>query len=400
MSRSAWPDQPHHPLAESYKLGYLADAAYEQDVVTALREAGGDPKPAEAAGKHGLLQIPLESVPDEDKLLAYLRQYQPAALGNYGRNRHCAIGALSADVATTYYAQGPSDSDPKIWPHAVGCHTIRPCAAPADEHRSCDDAGLGVVVGMLDTRISSHEYLTGGFVTSPGSIGSAPSDTRLSGASGHATFVAGLILQQAPAATVHVKQVLTDEGVCDSVTLHDAIIDLAKHPIDILNLSLGCTTADNRPPFALQRALRRFRAERPQAVVVAAAGNHPTHRFWPAALPDVLAVTSAHRAKDGWRLGMGYPAEPWVDVAAPGIDLTSTFLTGDYWRPSGRSVEEFRGWAVGSGTSFACAIVTGYLARNWAPGRRIADLLAAARSAGAPTIEAGDRLVLGVDHLL
>ncbi|MBV9822053.1 MAG: S8/S53 family peptidase [Actinobacteria bacterium] len=230
---------------------------------------------------------------------------------------------------------------------------------------------------------------------------SIPPGSTLSDGSGHATFVAGLILQQAPAATVHVRQVLGAGDSCDSVTLHDAILDLAEHPIDILNLSLGCTTADDRAPFAIRRALRRFRAERPGAIVVAAGGNHPNgHRFWPAALPDVLGVTPAAPSPDGgWEEAAGYPAGPWVDVTAPGRRVASTFLFGDYLRPDSGGKVSFAGWGVGSGSSFACAVATGYLARMWTPNCRVGDLLATARHAGAPTTTGG-RLVLGVDRVL
>jgi len=452
MSSSEDNDRESRPLIESSTREYLVDAVYEQDLVQALKELRTNPGTPEAAGKHGLLRIPVTSVPPDGKLAELLLRSNPAALGHYGRNRHCAIGTLSTDPkvwgrtptasvsAPKFWgllapaqsaddsepklegsparALSAEDSDPKVWggqpPRALtaaspdstisgrptlaeGGHTVFPEATPPVLTRSSEDAGLGVVVGVLDAKISNHDYLTGGFLASPDALEYLPSGKTLSNGSGHATFVAGLILQQAPAATVHVKQVLNDEGICDSITLHDAIIDLAQQPIDILNLSLGCTTADNRAPFAVRRALERFRAARPHAIVLAAAGNHPNgHRFWPAALPGVLAVTCASRSTDnGWDETAEFPSGPWVDIAAPGTDVLSTFLTGTYPGPGERPEQSYDGWAVGSGTSFACAIAAGCLARIWIPGCRIGDLLATARHAGAPVTRSGGRLVLG-----
>lgn len=416
MSNGDDDGDPQNPRQESFTNGFLVDAGHEQELLEALRQLDANPGTPQA-GKHGLVYIPVESEPSDGKLsnalYEYLQRNSPATLDHYGRNRHCAIGALATLIdppkiwpGPQLIAQSVDATDPKIWPHAQGAeggHTIRPWPIPATPTRPNDEAGLGVVVGILDTTISSHQYLEGGFLAEPNSIGSVSSGHQLSSASGHATFVAGLILQQAPAATLHVKRVLSDEGVCDSITLHDAIIDLARHPIDILNLSLGCTTADDQPPFAIQRAVQRFLAARPNAIVVAAAGNHPSgHPSWPAALDGVHAVTCARRSRDGsWEVAAGYPSDPWVRIAAPGIGLLSTFLSGWYASPDDGQRRHFPGWAVGSGTSFACAIASGYLARNWATVNGPADLLAtAALDTGVPATRSGNLPVLGLGHLL
>jgi hypothetical protein len=403
----------NHPsltlLAESFAHnGVLVDQEYEQEIRRALEALKYVVGPAERAGRHGLLRISVDGDASADKLFKdlheELQRSQSPALGNFGRDRHFAIGALgSVRPAGGAIADG---SDPKI----IGSGGIRP---PQCQHvlssaqasrtlvRSSDSAGLGVVVGVLDTAISSHAYLVGGFVASPASMRSYRPNERIGAATAHATFVTGLILQQAPAATVHVSRVLPDSGVCDSVTLHDAIIDIARQPISILNLSLGCHTDDDRPPFVLQRAIRKFRQRRPDAIIVAAAGNHPDgKKFWPAALSDVLAVTVADQDGDrGWDESADYPTGHWVDVTAPGQQVISTFLSGTFERPDGRS-ESYEGWGVGNGTSFACAIAAGYLARNWEPGRDRNQLPRIARNTPVPRTRSGDRLVLGRGDLV
>lgn len=426
----------NHPsptlLAESFAHnGVLVDQEYEQEIRLAVEALGYTAGPARRAGRHGLVRISVEDADSADKffdaLYGYLQQGRSPALGNYGRDRHFAIGALGAVQPTG----GTSDlADPKVWgshPTITSLGAIRSASRYSDEPdpkiwgsgyilpptsvlgsgqpsqqpvRSSDSAGLGVVVGVLDTTITGHDYLLGGFIASPDSIGTFAPNVRIGVAAAHGTFVTGLILLQAPAATVHLSRVLADDGLCDSVTLHDAIIDIARQPIGILNLSLGCHTADDRPPFILQRAIRKFHQLRPDAIIVAAAGNHPDgKKFWPAALPSVLAVTIADQRGSGrWDECAGYPAGHWVDVAAPGEGVLSTFLTGTFERPDGRS-ESYQGWGVGNGTSFACAIATGYLARNWAANRDRAQLLGIARHAPVPTTRSGDRLVLGVGRL-
>jgi hypothetical protein len=392
------------------------DQEYEPEVRHAIKELGYFAGSAERTGGHGLVRISVEGVDSPNKffdsLHDYLQRNQSPAVGNYGRDRHFAIGALGSisdlpDPKIIGSGSAIADgSDPKII--GSGCilpprceHVLASAQANRTLVRSTDSAGLGVVVGVLDTAISSHAYLVGGFVASPESMRSYRPNERIGAATAHATFVTGLILQQAPAATVHVSRVLPDNGICDSVTLHDAIIDIARQPISILNLSLGCHTDDDRPPFVLQRAIRKFHERRPDAIIVAAAGNHPDgKRFWPAALPDVLAVTVADEYGDqGWDESADYPTGHWVDVAAPGQQVLSTFLRGTFERPDGRS-ESYDGWGVGNGTSFACAIAAGYLARNWEPGRDRNQLLRIARNTPVPRTRSGDRLVLGRGDLI
>ncbi|HEX8511213.1 MAG TPA: S8/S53 family peptidase, partial [Propionibacteriaceae bacterium] len=237
-----------------------------------------------------------------------------------------------------------------------------------------DSPGRGVRVGVLDTEIYPHPWITGGWV--------APFDQTITGgepapyAQGHATFVTGLILSQAPGATVEVRGVLDEEGKADSWSVAKAIVDIGRTGLDILNLSFVCYTEDGQPPMVLAAAIDRLD---PETVVVAAAGNHgeaaeagdpydeadARQAGWPAALDDVVAVGAVDKS--------GTPAPftpdaPWVDMVALGVDVPSTYLPNAH-EPGAANGDTFKdAYAAWSGTSFAAALVSGALAAETVPG--------------------------------
>jgi hypothetical protein len=200
---------------------------------------------------------------------------------------------------------------------------------------------------------------------------------------GHATFVTGLVLYQAPGCIVEVRKVLAPEnGEADAWSVAEGIVELGRSGLDVLNLSLFCRTDDDREPLLLATAIDRLG---PDTVVVAAAGNYgketaeedPSRPTWPAALPHVIAVGSATA---DMRPAATTPQHvPWVDVYSTGEDVVSTFLEGDVipalpddeWK-TGRfspNKETFAGYARWSGSSFAAAKVTGAIAARTALGR-------------------------------
>ena len=89
---------------------------------------------------------------------------------------------------------------------------------------------------------------------------------------GHCAFVGSCILQQAPAAEIHVRHVLDSHG--DGSAWHAAVTmaEIAQIGVDVVNLSLGeFFTDDYTAPMVFETAVRRFSSE---TVVVAAAGNN------------------------------------------------------------------------------------------------------------------------------
>lgn len=256
------------------------------------------------------------------------------------------------------------------------------------------DAGAGVVVGLVDTRISGRSVplagtWTGGSVDIVSDEGAPPAEgytaPRWAAVRGHATFVAGLILSAAPSARLIVRGVLAPAGRTDSWTVARAIAELGQSDIDVLNLSFTCLTADGKPPLALATAISKVD---PRTVIVAAAGNHGaidsrylpvvidgqefgdpctgardirTCAAFPAALDGVVAVGA--RASDGDGPTSYTPRAAWVDVLARG-DAASTFVQD----------APYGGFARWEGTSFAAALVSGAIAAGTKPGLRPAQV--------------------------
>ena len=229
--------------------------------------------------------------------------------------------------------------------------------------------GRGVKVGVLDTAFYPSPWLAGSWTARYSDM--VRHDVVPTAAQGHATFVTGLILSQAPGASVEVRSLLDEKGEADSWKAAEAIARFGQSGIDVLNLSFGSYTEDNEPPLILATAIDRLD---PKVVVVAAAGNYqpadkkdktPRNRpSWPAALDDVIAVGAATQHGD---LAPFSPNAPWVDVHASGMKLTSTYLDRATIQ-SGR-VKRYGGWARWQGTSFAAALFTGAVAAATAPGQ-------------------------------
>ena len=257
----------------------------------------------------------------------------------------------------------------------------RPIGAPASLVAADDAAaGLGVTVGVLDTPIWPHPDLAGRFVAAPGAV-----LDRAGGAqpimSGHATFVADLIRQQAPAATLDVRALL--DPVTGLTTTWDAAAAIARFGDSggqLLYLSLGCFTEDNTPPLTLRHALDRLD---PAIVVLAPAGNHgqqdeygnpvTAQPSWPAALDRVVAVGGSDAT--GMLPISAYG--PWVNCLAPAADTVAAYLNGAVDQVG----KPFDGYGRWTGTAFAAATVAGVVAAR-VTGRTsareaMADLLAA-----------------------
>jgi subtilisin family serine protease len=221
-----------------------------------------------------------------------------------------------------------------------------------------------VTVAVLDTGMSPHPWYDAAEwyaaqreeVTE---ILDADLDYELDAQAGHGTFIAGVVLRHAPSARVRARRVIGGDGVGDELSVLRALAWLSSWGgADVVNLSLGCHTYDDRPSPVVARAVTHL-AHR--TVVVACAGNHASDRpFWPAALKHVIAVAALDGEERAWFSDYGW----WVDACAPGVGVHSCFVRFDGPRPRVRGIDpdDFGGYATWSGTSFAAPAVAGMIA--------------------------------------
>ncbi len=265
---------------------------------------------------------------------------------------------------------------PRVSPNHVLTGSPRWCgwpgsdAEPADEigaadgEGDCADAGEAKVrIVVIDTGLdkrASHHPLLKVVEVSPSdidhSVDTTPHDRYIDDQAGHAAFIAGVIRQEAPGASVRVIRALDTQGVTDESTVAAAILRVAKDA-DIINLSLGGYTDGDAPPISIVEAL----AQLPEGtVVVAAAGNLDSDRVtYPAAINGVIAVgaTDANRQ----------PAEftnfgDWVDCCTDGVKVHSVYVHGKENPELDSPPDTFTGHALWSGTSFSCPRVCAKIA--------------------------------------
>ena len=203
--------------------------------------------------------------------------------------------------------------------------------------------GAGVTVGVIDGGIdASYDIFDGvlqsgyDFVDGDGE----PSDEPGGQASGHGTFVAGVLHLMAPDAQIRPYRVFDQSGAGDGFSLALAIEQAVDDGCHVLNLSLVLA----QQHLAVQEAINF--AESMDVVVVAAAGNESTDDpVFPASYGNVIAVAALDSAM---LLTSFSNYGTHIDVCAPGFGVYSAYLDGFY--------------AWWSGSSFAAPFVAGQAA--------------------------------------
>jgi hypothetical protein len=211
------------------------------------------------------------------------------------------VARLGAAMDFDIYGPGGPFDDPSPAPALAGP------VATADAQRQ-------VTVAILDTGIATHEWWDNSTWyedcgTDVEDIVDADLDLELDSEAGHGTFVAGVVLQHAPTAHLCIDRVLSSDGVSDELTLVRALhrlheqFDGRGQPLDVVNLSLGGYTYNNKPNHAADRAINRLDR---RTAIVASAGNAASDRpFWPATIKRSIAVRAldrAHRRRAGFQL--------------------------------------------------------------------------------------------------
>lgn len=167
---------------------------------------------------------------------------------------------------------------------------------------------------------------------------------------GHGTFCAGIIggaangigiIGVAPKTEIYAVKVLNDNSQGKLNWLLSGIDWCVHNNMDIINMSLGF---DKDFPKLHDAIVRAYNAG---IIMVAAVGNNKfeSDAEFPARYQEVIGVTAIDSMKHAASFNtMGRN----VEVAAPGVNITSTY-------PGNR-------YAIGSGTSFAVPHVAGALA--------------------------------------
>jgi subtilisin family serine protease len=136
-------------------------------------------------------------------------------------------------------------------------------------------------------------------------------------------------------------RILNPNGRGNSLMLALGIEWAVRNGADVVNLSLGMPYRSILVSEAIERA------QAAGVTVVAAAGNQGVARMqFPAGYPAVLAVTAVD--SDNRKAPFANYGAEWVDLAAPGVGITSTVIG-----PQGS------GYASWSGTSMATPFVSG-----------------------------------------
>jgi len=286
---------------------------------------------------------------------------------------------------------------------------VWPAATPARRGKSSP------VVALLDTGLGEHPWFTDRVIRDvevdglPIGLRFTPADDpevsgctldRVNGLldplAGHGTFIAGVVRQHCPEATLMVVPVMHGDGVTDEAYLVETlgllyVRQLLTHSgrgkgpaVDVLSLSLGYYhetpgAFDDEPAFfGVLRALAST-----GVAVVAAAGNGGTNQeFYPAAFAsaggfDVSIASVGALNPDGATVSVYSNTGSWVTAYRCGTAVVSTMPTtfngslqpvlakGAGHDPARAAVDPddySSGFALWSGTSFAAPAYAGDVA--------------------------------------
>jgi subtilisin family serine protease len=244
------------------------------------------------------------------------------------------------------------------------------------------DAGPGrcrlaapMAIGMIDGPVNTdHPALRGADITYETLIQSS-----LIPGTDHGTAVAALLVGEdqtgalagyARGARLHAISVFAMRDELEQAPVEaiaTAIDRLVARGVRLINMSIA-----GPENAALARALTA--AAEQGVVLVAASGNNRRERVsWPAAAPEVIAVTAIDAARRRFRL-----ANTGVEIefSAPGVDVYAA---------------RGRGAGYVSGTSFATPIVTALAARSMSRGAGGPEAIRARLRDGVETLGPGQR---------
>jgi len=203
--------------------------------------------------------------------------------------------------------------------------------------------GAGVTVAVVDSGVAPHSALTEAVVD----YRNFSADSEKYDTLGHGTHVAGVIGARtgmakgiAPEVRMLSLKVLGHSGMGSSKAVAEAVRYAVDGEADIVCMSLGSPS----PNAEVHDAIRS--ATSAGVIVVCAAGNDGGPVNYPAAFTETIAVGAVDHAGNVCPFSSRGKE---IIVAAPGQDITSTWLTN--------------GYATISGTSMAAPFVAGVLSQ-------------------------------------
>jgi len=228
-------------------------------------------------------------------------------------------------------------------------------------------AGAPTIVGIVDTGVDLRHPDLINHIISPG-IDFPNNDLEAQDDHGHGTHVAGIIAAEVnnglgvagvnANARILPAKVFNKNAVGLTSWVANGIIWATANGARVINMSLG--GRDVVVNQTLELAIK-FAFDR-NVVLVAAAGNDGTAGVWyPAAFEDYVLAAAATDQDDHYiSLSMtngtfGSNFGPEVDVAAPGLNVLSTWGIGFYQRGH----PGFPGYVYDWGTSMSTAYVSG-----------------------------------------
>ncbi|HEU4668659.1 MAG TPA: S8 family serine peptidase [Arthrobacter sp.] len=256
-------------------------------------------------------------------------------------------------------------NDAQSVPNASGSMTLDAGTADADvdavEAWSVT-TGTGIGVAVLDSGVATDNPDINPKVVARANFTTARNNEDNYG---HGTHVAGIVAATkdnsigvagvCPGCTILAGKVLSDTGMGSSSGLANGINWAVDSGAKVINMSLvvGASTT-------LQTAVTNAWSR--NVVLVAAAGNGDNQTMtYPAAYPNVIAVGATDNNDS--KASFSTHGASWVDVAAPGVSVYSTFPNHKFviGRQNGRS----QGYDIGNGTSMAAPIVAAVAALAW-----------------------------------
>jgi subtilisin len=221
--------------------------------------------------------------------------------------------------------------------------------------------GVGINLAILDTGIAAHPDLV-----ISGGISMVPGVPSYNDGHGHGTHCAGIAAARnglnnvygvAPQSNLYAVKVLSDAGSGQSSWIIAGMSWCISNNIKVASMSLG---GANPPYMAYAQAIKNCQ-DNGVTVVCAAGNSYGTNFPWvcspansvitgfPNASPIAVAAVDSNSNIAPFSSRGGQTA-PWnqVVVAAPGVNVYSTYLNG--------------GYTTMSGTSMACPHVSGLAA--------------------------------------